>query len=731
VPGAAARQIARFFGAEWGRVDFPNRGMVFADSRYQAYKWEEKNGTDLATAATVARGVRVMTPDGSFADFTADGHFVRGALKLDDGNTVEIGRLADTWPSLEGDLPTGAARVLSWRNLTTGEIGERHLLGGGPGWIDTVQPGGVAAPRVVVRHTDPRGNVVSYLGPNRPIYQASPPPGGARFTPPTTGAMITRNTMGEIIGRRDTLADPSGPPGPNTVSVTGTGTPTRGTTWSWTDGTNSGLRISSRNHQWTGSWDDSFRDYQQTAPGIQTRIRDVRSLGKAAALFSWRDGTGTWHSEIRGPSGVVKAGSAGRREWRTADGRGWQADVPPGTDPTDWRDVDPANGQRVLREQAGGRVREYIRPRLVGQPSGTGEWREYDHGDVFRERKETSAGSGVYRESEKFHKQWRETDANGRLLRYRSLSGRVWERSPTGRWRLLPGTSFTLVGREFEYRGPLNQVRGYLRAWRESNRLQYAAVDGLVGTFVPRDRRVAQKAAFDFAQELAIDIPARILANAAVNRGRFRSEDWGRIFTAAAIGATIKTANSLLHDTWSPLKSWKDGIANVDGGKHYTRNPYNHDKHWDNEWAGPENPPRWRGTAYDYFQATLLIGFLASFTASATTSAAFGLPSAYLPLSGRDALMAGAIAGGGTLLSGIFLGGPRTLAVQLSSGRYFHRGGSADITLAFLIRFVERTIALATLRALGLRAQTPPHVLPGGGPGSSGSADGATATPTR
>ncbi|MCL9796316.1 hypothetical protein MXD58_018835, partial [Frankia sp. AgKG'84/4] len=719
ISNAAYRQIARFFGSKWGQVDFAQPGATFADSRYQVYRWKEKAGVHHRTAPNVARGVRVMTPDGSFADFTGDGHFVRGEMKLENGHTVKIGAAAaGGWQSLQGNLPTGAPRTLTWTEsgTTPALTGERHLLGGGPAWIDTIQPGGPLTPKIIVRHTDPNGNVVSYLGTHQPTYT---PTAATPFTPTGTETTITRNTMGEIVARTDAFPAPTAPAttapattAPATVAVTGSGTPTRGTSWTWSDGTNVGTRISSRNHQWTGSWDDSYRDYQRVG-GVQTRIRDMRSLKKGSGLFAWRDpATSTWQSQLRNADGVP-TGVPAQRQWRSADGRTWQPDIPTGTAMTDWRDLDAAGD--VVREQAGGRVREYTTPRPTHRPGGYGSWREYDQGDVFRERTETAPGSGVFRESEKFHKQWRETDAGGRLLRYRTLSGNVWERGPLGRLRLLPGTPRTLVGREFEYRGTLNQFRGYDRMWRESNRLQYTATDGLAGTFVSRSRVMFQKAAIEYGIEFGIDSVARLLATTGVNRAQVSGLDFARVFTAAAITALVKTANSVLHDVQgTPLKSWKDGLANVDGGKHYTRNPYNHDKHWDNEWAGPENPPRWRGTVYDYVQGTLMIGMLASFVATSSTSAIYGIPKDFIPLRGRDAATAGGVALAGSLVSGLVLGLVRTLAVYLSSGRFFHRAGSADLALTFAIRVAERSLALLMLRAAGLRPATPPSLSGGG-----------------
>nr|MDT0667040.1 hypothetical protein [Micromonospora sp. DSM 115978] len=145
-----------------------------------------------------------------------------------------------------------------------------------------------------------------------------------------------------------------------------------------------------------------------------------------------------------------------------------------------------------------------------------------------------------------------------------------------------------------------NQFRGTNRMWRETNRLQYRAIDGLEGQFVPTSLLILQKAALDFTQEFIMYSAAALVVTAIVNQGQFSPLDWAKIFVAGGVIASVKVGNTVLHDLHQTgLKGYKDGLANVDGGKDWNRNPYNNDKHWGNEWAGNETPFRWRSTTYD------------------------------------------------------------------------------------------------------------------------------------
>jgi hypothetical protein len=338
----------------------------------------------------VSGGVRVLTPDGSFSDFAGDGVFVRGAIKLDNGHTVEIGRDGDgKWDTFQ--LAPGGGRpspTLNWRDLD----GDKNATASGirtftgKQWKDTTTdvPGGPW----VVRHTTPTGDVVHFTGSTKPRYDPAQV-GDAQIVHDAGGASrvsVTRNTIGQIVERTDHWGDAA--VGRN---VTGLGDPRAGK-WRWTDehGAN-GTRLSGRNNPMDGSWDDSFADFRAGTNGLQGQIRDFRALDKGTSLKAQREpdpatGGWRWTSAKFDAKGDLVDGSAGLRTWKQADGH-FRANPPSFKSPklTPWRDHD-ANGN-LLRELTGdNKVREY-----TDAANGTHAWKEYDFGSVWRERQPVSA----------------------------------------------------------------------------------------------------------------------------------------------------------------------------------------------------------------------------------------------------------------------------------------------------------------------------------------------------
>uniref|UniRef100_A0A1V2I1U8 Uncharacterized protein n=1 Tax=Pseudofrankia asymbiotica TaxID=1834516 RepID=A0A1V2I1U8_9ACTN len=693
--GRGSRTVSRlsWFG-HYGAVDFPNTGFLRGDSRFQVYRWTERlpGGDRLVVDERAATGVRTVRPDGSFSDYTVDGYFVRGTLKLDNGHTVEIGRRADgTWESVAGGVPGEGGRTLSWRQLDGNKnvvaTGERHFAERGHHWVDTATERGPGGDRtVVVRHTAAdNGDVVTYAPGGRPAHDPSRLVDG-RPLPRDAGAVsVTHDTMGQVVARSDAW-----PGGGGHAVVGGHGDP-RKADWAWehADGT-AGLRVSGRAERWTGAWDDSYRDFTVGADGSLQLVRDLRSLDAGTTLRAYRDDAGVWHSARYDADGAEVANSAATRQFRPPGSPDpsvpWPTEAPAGRAAADWRDVD-ANG-RVLRESAGGRVREYVTPRPLDMPSGWGEWREFDLGAVLRRRVELADRPGIFRETESFHQQWRETDASGKLLRHRSLSGRVYERDPLGRRRMMGGEPTEIVGREIDFRGATNEFRGVNRYLREANRRQFLATDGLAGEFMSVRRRVWTKLGLDWAQEFTVDLAARTVSQEIYFQAtEHRDLTWEEFLRGGLLGAglnsVLKGGVLALHEP-GPLKGYRDGLANVDGGKHYTRNPYNQDKNWSNEWAGNENPPRWRTLTYDYSTSTLLASPAISFLAN--TGVALVTSNGDVSQSLRE--------GGAYALSSLAVGGTigfaRTGAHAYSSGRFFHRGGLADIGFILGERTFER-----------------------------------------
>jgi len=693
-------------GSKYGAIDFPHDGFFRGDSRYQVFKWNEKAPPTAAHPGgeMLSSGVRTVSPDGSTFDYVGDGILVRSTVKLDNGHSIEIGKDAGAnpkWATVDtrAGMPP-ANRTLNWRQIDSNkvEVASGTRTFDGKQWIDSQtvpdpRPG--AAPGstidVVVRHTDgDGGNVTHYIGDDKPTYHATATPIN-RIAHSGNEFSITRDTMGDIVGRDDHFGDINGPglgARPPATHISGSGDPRTGKwTWSSSDGS-VGIRISKRNERWAGAWDDSFADFHTSPAGVTTQVRDFRALDKGSSIKA-EENAGVWHSEKYDVNGNPVAGKAGTREWKQADGT-WGPNRPPGMNSADWRDLD-GNGA-ILRDLQDGRVREYT------TAGDLGTFKEYDFGQVIKERAETAPGSGIFREKEALQKQWRETDAAGRLINFRGLSGRVFGRGPTGRW--------TMIGKESENKGLLTSGRAANQRFREVNRREFTVEDGVAGRYVGEKYKIFSKVWADTLQDYVIDVVANIIITGAVDDWDYNGDTWGSIFVGGLIKSGFKSGYALLHETW--LKGPREGLANLDSGKGWNRNPYNHDKNIDNEWGGNENPRRWRTTVYDYGFSSIGVGALSNFVSGAVTSAAFGVGPDHVKLTGVDALKAGGEAMAGNLIGNISVGAGKTAFHNLFSGRWFHKGGLGDVTLLFGEKLFEKFLVNDVLNpAEGLKPKAP------------------------
>ncbi|OLE27078.1 MAG: hypothetical protein AUG49_06360 [Catenulispora sp. 13_1_20CM_3_70_7] len=671
LPDGFSKVIAKsYLGSKWGAVDFPAHGVVFGDSRFQVFKWVEKNGD----GAIHSEGVRVVTPDGSFSDFAGDGLFVRGAIKLDNGHTVEIGRdprNAGKWDTFQvGGDGTRPAPTLNWHQLGSdkkpvGPVGIREF--NGKQWRDTYT--GADGTTFVVRYTKPNGDVVHFTGADKPHLDA-----GGSFLGLEHGAAgdtrvsITRNTMGQIVERTDQWGHWDGAV---TTHVTGKGDPRTGN-WKWEDDhLGGGVRISGRNTPFKGSWDDSYGDFRTTVDGQHFQIRDFRALDKGTSLRAERLPDGTWTSAKYDFEGRPIDGTQFTREWKDAGGVVFQPRPGIFKNPklAEWRDVN-SDGV-VIRELIDGKVREY-----TDVANGAHTWKEYNFGSVWRERKPLSGHPNLFLEKENFQKQWRVTNINGDLLRYRSITGNILERNAFGQWKL--------VGSEREGSGlfsSFNAFRGISRETREPNRIQFTVADGAVGSVRGQWSMIAEKTVLDFLQDFAIDVGANVIITGALNGWNFNAGQIGGFFAGAAIRSGVKAGYGIATET--VLKNFRDGLRNLDGGKDFNRQPYNNDKHWGNEWAGNENPTRWRSGTFDYFAGNVAVPAVGSFLATLAVGSSFGFGKDGIVLHGGDLVAAAGLNMAGSVVGGLTFGAIRTMGHVGLSGRWFHQGGMADITLQF------------------------------------------------
>ncbi|WP_329493179.1 hypothetical protein [Kitasatospora herbaricolor] len=686
------------------------------DTRFQTFHWNKTGGVNAGGVHAVG-GVRYVAMDGALVDLGADGRFVRSTVKLHSGNTLKVGDHA-TPP---GHPPTNPAHI-PWEE--PGRRGYRADLPPAPGgganraiWQDRFQD--PAGGWVVAREGFADGSVREYRVPP----QVNPATGqvNGRLDNP----WVQRDAHGNLTGTHDTWSDAHG----NPTRITGTGRPDSAR-WHWTATDHLGNVTTGNRTVFRGSddprlpWDDSFRDFD----GAGALVRERNMLDGGRWTDSWRGtapgGGERWFTQKYGPGGAVVDYGAGQqvRRWWNGTTRawedGWQAGArhfrdefrPAGGGPAlTVREVPPhlALGDGPLR------VREYVPG--GGAPHPAGSWKEFDHGAVVRERK--PLGDGTFLEKDAWRSQWRRYDGNGRIVAQRTDSGLVWESTPGGGLRV--------TGNEYDFRGPLTEIRGFGRRVREANRLPWGdsvsvrvprmqnALDGVPGLpaaaggrvplgealYQPYWKVLAKKVALEFGQEFVLEFGANLAVNgivAAANNKPFTGKDALKAFANAAVGAGVKSLVSTgMHEirgsvTGGPKSVW----GNVDGGKHEMRRPNNHDKNWANEWAGNETPTRWRGGTYDFFYNAAL-GGVVGWVNGSMNAAVWGVTGAdgkTHVLSGMDAFLDGGIAGLAGLTTASSAALAKNAVIMGGGSRFFHRQGFGEFWLQLPFKIFEKTV---------------------------------------
>ncbi|GGV40368.1 hypothetical protein GCM10010495_67300 [Kitasatospora herbaricolor] len=686
------------------------------DTRFQTFHWNKTGGVNAGGVHAVG-GVRYVAMDGALVDLGADGRFVRSTVKLHSGNTLKVGDHA-TPP---GHPPTDPAHI-PWEE--PGRRGYRADLppapGGGanrPIWQDRFQD--PAGGWVVAREGFADGSVREYRVPP----QVNPATGqvNGRLDNP----WVQRDAHGNLTGTHDTWSDAHG----NPTRITGTGRPDSAR-WHWTATDHLGNVTTGNRTVFRGSddprlpWDDSFRDFD----GAGALVRERNMLDGGRWTDSWRGtapgGGERWFTRKYGPGGAVVDYGAGQqvRRWWNGTTRawedGWHAGArhfrdefrPAGGGPAlTVREVPPhlALGDGPLR------VREYVPG--GGAPHPAGAWKEFDHGAVVRERK--PLGDGTFLEKDAWRSQWRRYDGNGRIVAQRTDSGLVWESTPGGGLRV--------TGNEYDFRGPLTEIRGFGRRIREANRLPWGdsvsvrvprmqnALDGVPGLpaaaggrvplgealYQPYWKVLAKKVALEFGQEFILEFGANLAVNgivAAANHKQFTGKDALKAFANAAVGAGVKSLVSTgMHEIRGSFTGGpKSVLGNVDGGKHEFRRPNNHDKNWSNEWAGNETPTRWRGGTYDFFYNAAL-GGVVGWVNGSMNAAVWGVTGAdgkTHVLSGMDAFLDGGIAGLAGLTTASSAALAKNAVIMGGGSRFFHRQGFGEFWLQLPFKIFEKTV---------------------------------------
>ncbi|MFD9003622.1 hypothetical protein ACFV0T_22035 [Streptomyces sp. NPDC059582] len=661
----------------------PPYAHVRGDNTYQLFTWA-KEAPDATTS-----GVRYVGLDGSTLDLAADGSLVRSTGKLYDGTTLKVGDHARR----PGYAPDDLAHQ-PWEE-SGGRLGYRVPQRDAPGgalWQDVYREGSELR---VAREGRPGGVVREYAD----------SPAGDR-------SWVDRDAHGNLVGQ--------GHPNPDGVAhhvVEGAG-PADSGRWTWRELDADGAEVATgRREFFRGSsdsrlpWDDSYRDYDAAG----ALVRERRMLDSGRYTDAWRDpdldAGGRWLTTAYERDGTPVNPGAGEqiRRWWNPRTRTWQDQWLPGAG--HFRDelrVTPHGPHLTLRETPVGgagplRVRSYDTTVTPGTPARS-VWQEYDHGTVVRRRR---AESGGFLETDAWRGQWNRYTADGDLVARRTDSGLVFERDTFGRWRL--------VGNEYDFRGPLTEIRGWGRRVREAQRMPWSGTTvpegpfGLGGNpalrearYQPYWRSVAQKAALEFGQEFLLEFGANLAVNgivAAAQNKPFTGQDALKSFANAAVGAGIKTGlSTAIHENrgafFRDLGDYKAGYANIDGGKPWTRRPGNHDKTWANEWAGNETATRWRGGTYD-FSFGVLTSVLSGWVNGSMNAAVWGVSNANgdtVKLSGWEALADGGINAAASLTTAVTTGLVKNVFVLSTGGRLFHRQGFADFWVQLPFKLFEKSI---------------------------------------
>ncbi|MFG2969805.1 hypothetical protein ACGFZS_41695 [Streptomyces sp. NPDC048288] len=652
-------------GAEHTR---PPYAHVRGDDTYQLFTWTKEAGDGATTS-----GVRYVGMDGSALDLAADGTFARFSGKLHDGTSLKVGDHA----ARPGHAPADpAAHPWQAGNLR----GYREPLANDPQgrlWQDLYQDAGGGTR--TAREGRPNGVVREFTGDR---------------------TWVDRDPHGNLVGQGH--ANPDGTAG---RVVEGSGRADSGR-WTWRELDAQGAEVGSgRREFFRGSndsrlpWDDSYRDYD----GNGNLVRERRMLDSGRYVDAWRDNQGDWRVSTHERNGTPVAMGNGEQVRRWWNGRAWQDRWTEGA--RHFRDELRVPGQAaptVLRETPlhnGGplRVRAYSTTVTQNTPAGS-VWKEFDHGSVVRERK---ADGGGFLETDAWRGQWNRYNGNGDLIGQRTANGLVFERDTFNTWRL--------VGNEYDFRGALTEIRGWGRTTREAQRMPWSGTvlpDGNAALrearYEPYWRSVAKKAALEFGQEFILEFGANLAVNgivAAVQNKPFTGKDALKSFANAAVGATIKTGlSTAVHENralgFEKLGQFKAGIANIDGGKPWTRRPLNHDKTWVNEWAGNETPTRWRGGMYD-FSFGVLSSALSGWVNGSMNAAVWGVTNAdgqTVRLHGGDAVWEGGINAAASVTTAATTGLVKNVFVMSAGSRLFHRQGFAEFWIQLPFKIFEKSI---------------------------------------
>ncbi|GAB3814765.1 actin cross-linking domain-containing toxin [Kribbella italica] len=681
---------------------------IAKDPQYQIHRWETSG------AGGNSRGVRYQAGDESFVDVDMAGNFVRYEGKLHDGSKLKVG---DQVSPPETALPHLDGRTAKpWENETS--RGWRAFDNENNTWEDFVQlPGPSRMDQgpdwVLIRKSEPDGQVREF-----------PEPGN-------TNVWIQRDPHGNLVGEQHLAPGVRGDRTPRYLKATG---PADSSSWTWRELDVNGVetgRGGDRFHfkgsrEESISWDNSFRDFD--AGG--NLIRDRHLLDEGRYVDSWKTANNNWRSAEFDKFGQrVDVDVTFNRRWGTGDGS-WSSRWTPGAKyHADFQAGTGALGGRLRFEtpQHVGdgrpvRVREYVVD--ANGVADRAQWKEFDFDQIVRER--VASGSN-YLETDKIHGQWKLWDDVGEVIGERSQNGLVFE---------LRGGKLRLTGNEYDFRGALTEFRGFnarisdaqRQPWLMHSDLTFDAKAYRPGGSAARveanyasfSRMLIQKTVLNASVDFVLEYTASVIILAIIAEAQnkpFTGTDALKALMNAAVGTTLRTvAGSALTETklGGSFRDLKNTMGNLDSGKLGTNRPTNNTATWGKEWAGNSGVTKWRGGTFDYSLGMMLLP-LTAFVNGTMNAAIFGVTGP----DGKPVKLTGlqAVAEGGMSMATGYavansLGMLRTIGMGFGAGRYFQKGGLADLAAGFGLKFFEKGLSIAFLGPALRASMNPPWSQP-------------------
>jgi hypothetical protein len=227
-------------------------------------------------------------------------------------------------------------------------------------------------------------------------------------------------------------------------------------------------------------------------------------------------------------------------------------------------------------------------------------------------------------------------------------------------------------------------------------------------------RLLTQKMLLTAGTEFVLDYAASLIIMAIIaeaNNKPFSGTDALKALMNAAVGTTLRTAaGTALTETrlGGSLRDLKTTAGNLDGGNLITKRPNNNNASWGVEWAGNTSVAKWRGGTFDYGFGMLMLP-LTGFVNGTMNAAIFGVKGPdgkTVKLTGWQAMAEGGMAVATGYAIANSLGMLRTIGMGFSAGRYFQKGGIADMGIGFGLKFFEK--GMASLLAPALRQSMDP-----------------------